>query len=38
MNSHDGKTKGAAPCQPHPLASQPSAVAGQQSPAPQALL
>jgi len=32
------KTKGAAPCQPHPLASQPGAVAGQQSPAPQALL
>jgi len=26
MNSHDGKTKGAAPCQPHPLASQPGAV------------
>jgi hypothetical protein len=32
------KTKGAAPCQPHPLASQPGVVAGQQSPAPQALL
>jgi len=38
MLSHDGKTKGAAPCQPHPLACQPGAVAGQQSPAPQALL
>jgi len=32
------KNKGAAPCQPHPLASQPGAMAGQQSPAPQALL
>jgi len=33
MHSHD-ETKEAVPCQPHPLASQPGAVAGQHSPAP----
>jgi len=38
MHPHDGKNQGSRALPAPPIASQPGAVAGQQSPAPQALL